>query len=74
MKLPRWSIEPLASLIDLLGPSFRLPFSSTRMRMSVQQMYCDTTKATRELNLEPAFPFLQAVQDIYEWYRARGQI
>ena len=74
LKIPRWMIEPTAVAIEWLHPLIRLPFDSSLLRLSRYYLYCDTSKARRELDLPVPRPFRQAAQETYNWYRERGVI
>jgi len=74
LKIPRWMIEPTAVAIEWLRPLVRLPFDSSQLRLSRHYLYCDTSKARRELDLPEPRPFRQAAQETYDWYREQGVI
>jgi dihydroflavonol-4-reductase len=74
LKIPTWTIEPAADLIDWLRPVLHLPFNSDQLRMSRHYLFCDLSKSRRELNLPDPRPFRQAAQDAYDWYREQGII
>ncbi len=74
LRLPGALVEPLAWLIDLLGPALRLPLDGNQLRLSRRLMYCDTSKARRELGLPAPRPFRQAAREAYDWYRAHGYL
>jgi len=46
----------------------------SHLRLSVHYLYCDTSKAQRELDLPEPRPFRQAAQEAYNWCRERGVI
>jgi dihydroflavonol-4-reductase len=68
--LPKWTLSPLAGLIDMInGLSHRPPLvAGEQIRLGGQKFYVDTSKASHELGL-PQTPFRQAVTDAYVWYR-----
>jgi dihydroflavonol-4-reductase len=68
--LPRWSLPPLARLIDAFNSlSPRPPLvTGEHIRLSGETFYVDNSKAVRDLGL-PQTPFHQAVADAYTWYR-----
>lgn len=70
--LPDWAIEPTASLIDLLRHLAPLPLEGNQLRLSRHRLFCDTSKARRELGLPPPRPARQAMVEALAWYRARG--
>jgi dihydroflavonol-4-reductase len=74
LKIPSWTIEPAADMIDWLRPVLRLPFNSDQLRMSRHYLFCDLSKSRRELGLPEPRPFHQAAQDAYDWYREQGII
>jgi nucleoside-diphosphate-sugar epimerase len=51
-----------------------LPLDGNQFRLSHQFLFCDTSKAQRELGLPEPRPFRQAAQEAYDWYRDRGMI
>jgi len=74
LKIPRRLIEPGAKLIDWMRPLITLPFNSSQLRRSRHYLYCDTSKAQKELELPQPLPFRQAAQDAYDWYLEQGMI
>jgi dihydroflavonol-4-reductase len=72
LKLPDWSINPLAMMIDGLRHIVPLPLDGNQLRLSRQRLWCDTTKASDELGLRPKCTFHQAAQETFEWYRQQG--
>ena len=72
MRVPSCAVEPMASVLGLLSRFSQLPISADQVRMSRHYLYCDLTKAERELGFTPARSFRQAAVDAYEWYRTRG--
>jgi len=71
--LPRWSLEPIARLVDAFnslrpGPPL---VTGYQIRLGGETFYVDSSKAIRELGL-PQTPFRQAAEDAYAWYRQRG--
>ena len=74
LRIPIWSIEPAAKLIDTLRPLITLPLNSSQLRRSRYFTYCDTSKAQKELELPQPLTFRQAAQDAYDWYLEQGMI
>jgi len=74
LKIPGWMIEPAAIAIEWLRPIVQLPFDSSQLRLSHYHLYCDTSKARRELDLPEPRPFRQAAQEAYNWYREQEMI
>lgn len=72
LRLPPWAVEPMAALIGLLSRFFQLPINADQVRMSRHYLYCDLTKARRDLGYTPARSFRQAAVDAHEWYRTQG--
>jgi len=72
--LPDWAVEPTASLIDLVRHVIRLPLEGNQLRLSKQRLFCDTSKARRELGLTRTRPARQAIVEALAWYRARGVV
>ena len=67
--LPRWSLIPLAGLIDAFNSLSRRPSLVTgeQIRLGGMTFYVDSRKAVRELGL-PQTPFRRAAEDAYAWY------
>jgi dihydroflavonol-4-reductase len=72
LKIPSWSIEPAARMIEALQPLMQLPFDAGQLRMSRLRLFCDLSKSQQELKLPEARPFRQAAQEAYAWYRKQG--
>ena len=72
--LPDWAIEPTASIIDLVRRVAPLMLEGNQLRLSRQRLYCDTSKASRELGLTRTRPARQAIVEAFAWYRARGVV
>lgn len=71
--LPRWSLSPLARLIDAFNALSNRPplVTGEHIRLGGKMFYVDNSKAVRELCL-PQTPFRQAAADAYTWYRDHG--
>ncbi len=74
LKIPHWALGPAGASVDALRRLIRLPLDGSQLRMSGHYLYCDTSKARRELLLGEPRPFRQAAQETYDWYRAQGVI
>lgn len=74
LKIPHQLIEPAAKLVDWTRPLITLPFNSSQLRRSRHYLYCDTSKAQKELELPHPLPFRQAAQEAYDWYLKQGMI
>jgi dihydroflavonol-4-reductase len=74
LKIPSWSIEPAARLIDWLQPAIQLPFDAGQLRMSRCRLFCDPSKSQKELKLPEPLPFRRAAREAYAWYRKQGAI
>jgi dihydroflavonol-4-reductase len=74
LRIPNWSIEPAAKLIDTLRPLITLQLNSSQLRRSRYFTYCDTSKAQKELELPQPLTFRQAAQEAYKWYLEQGII
>ena len=72
--LPDWAVEPTASLIDLTRHIIPLPLEGNQLRLSRQRLFCDTSKASRELGLTQTRPARQAIVEAFAWYHARGVV
>lgn len=72
--LPSWSVPLLAALVDAVRLVAPLPLDGNEVRLSRHYLYCDASKAQRELGWSPRRTFREAAQDAYDWYRARGVI
>jgi dihydroflavonol-4-reductase len=69
LRLPGWSVGPLAWLVDRLRPVGRLPLDGNQLRLSRRRLFCDLSKSRRELGLPDPIPFRQAVQEFWDWYQ-----
>jgi dihydroflavonol-4-reductase len=71
--LPRWSLPPLAGLIDVFNSLIPRPplVTGEQIRLAGETFYVDNRKAVRELGL-PQTPFRQAAADAYAWYQEHG--
>ena len=74
LKIPGWIIEPAAKIVEWLQPLVQLPFDSSQLRLSCHYIYCDSSKARRELDFPEPRPFRQVVKVTYDWYREQGII
>ena len=74
VKIPPWAIRPGARIIEWLRPLIPLPFNSDQLRMSRHYLYCDTSKALHELELQKPLPFRQAAQETFDWYQEEGVV
>jgi dihydroflavonol-4-reductase len=72
LKIPHWALRPAGAVADALSPLIRLPFDGSQLRMSGYRLFCDITRAQRELGLGVPRPFREAAQETYDWYRAQG--
>ncbi|MGD2252044.1 MAG: NAD-dependent epimerase/dehydratase family protein, partial [Anaerolineales bacterium] len=72
IKLPPGLISPAAAVVDLLRRFVRLPLDGNQIRMSRHYLYCDSSKAQKELALSKPLSFRQAVEDTYAWYVEEG--
>lgn len=72
--LPDWAVGPTASLIDLIRRIIPLPLEGNQLRLSRQRLFCDTSKASRELGLTRTRPARQAIVEAFAWYRAHGVV
>ncbi len=72
--LPDWAIQPTASLIDLIHRVAPLPLEGNQLRLSRLRLFCDTSKASRELGLTQTRSARQAIVEAFAWYRARGVV
>ncbi len=71
--MPRWSLAPLACLVDLFNRVYPAPplVTGQQIRLGGETFYVDNSKAVRELGL-PQTSFRQAATDAYTWYREHG--
>lgn len=74
LRLPGWVVAGTAWGVDRLRSLVPLPLDGAQLRLSRHYLYCDTSKAQRELGVQASRPFRQAVEETYAWYRARGMI
>lgn len=71
LTLPRFLMGPLAVATRGACRLFCFPFSAEQVWLSARDIYCDSSKAVRELGY-PQTPFRTAVEEAYIWYRERG--
>jgi dihydroflavonol-4-reductase len=73
LTMPRWSLPPLACLVDLFNRVYPAPplVTGQQIRLGGETFYVDNSKAVRELGL-PQTSFRQAATDAYTWYREHG--
>jgi nucleoside-diphosphate-sugar epimerase len=74
LRIPRWALGPAGAVVDALRRAIRLPLDGSQLRMSGHYLYCDTSKARRELLLGDPRSFRQAAQETYDWYCEQGVI
>lgn len=72
IRIPPWLSGPAAWLTALYGRLVGVAVDPNLIRLSRYQLYCDRSKAARELGLAEVRPFRQAAQEAYEWYREQG--
>jgi dihydroflavonol-4-reductase len=72
--LPAALAAPAAFLLETVGRWMRLPFDAGQLRMSRYDLFCDISKAKRELGLPEARPFRQAIEEAYQWYREQDML
>ena len=63
-----------AALLDLAGRFVELPLNGAQMRISRHRLFCDVSKAQRDLGFAATRSFSQAAQEAYDWYRSAGMI
>jgi dihydroflavonol-4-reductase len=74
LKLPHWTLPPLAGVVDLLHRlGVKLPIERQRVLLSGKTMYYDNRKAVSELGLSVR-PFDETVRDAYQWYAENGYL
>jgi dihydroflavonol-4-reductase len=71
--LPSWSIGPLALAASGARAIFgnRIPFDARQVLLSGMNLYFDSSKAMRELDLQVT-PFSKAAQNAFQWYNEHG--
>lgn len=74
LRITGWMIPTAAAVLEIVGRLIRLPLNGDQLRMSAHRLFCDTSKARRELGLTAPRPFRQAAQEAYDWYREQGVI
>lgn len=74
LKIPHRALGPAAAAVDALRVMLPLPLDGSQLRMSGHYLYCDASKAKRELLLGEPRSFRQAAQEAFGWYRAQGVI
>jgi len=74
LHLPDAVVPAAAALLDAAGRLVPLPMNGAQMRISRHRLFCDVTKAQRELAFTASRPFSQAARQAYDWYRSAGMI
>jgi dihydroflavonol-4-reductase len=71
--LPRWTLSPLARIIDTFNALSPWPplVAGEQILLGGETFYVDNSKAVREFGL-PQTPLRQAAEDAYLWYREHG--
>jgi dihydroflavonol-4-reductase len=72
IRLPASLTGPASYLAVLYARLIGVPLDPNLIRLSRYPLFCDRSKAERELGLEDNLPFRQAAQDAYDWYRKQG--
>lgn len=73
-RLPGWALAAGAWGVDQLRRVAPLPLDGSQLRLSRYFLYCDTSKAQRELGLQAPRSFRLAVEEAYAWYREQGVV
>jgi dihydroflavonol-4-reductase len=74
LPIPDTVVPAAAALLDLAGRAVELPMNGAQMRISRHRLFCDVSKARRELGFSATRTFSQAAQEAYDWYRSAGMI
>jgi dihydroflavonol-4-reductase len=74
LHLPDAAVPLAAAWLDAAGRLVRLPMNGAQMRISRHRLFCDVSKARRELGFSATRTFSQAAQEAYDWYRSAGMI
>jgi dihydroflavonol-4-reductase len=74
LSIPDPVVPAVASLMDLAGRVVQLPMNGAQLRISRHRLFCDTTRARRDLGFTATRTFLQSAQEAYDWYRSAGMI
>jgi dihydroflavonol-4-reductase len=74
--IPRLLMEPLAMAFDLFNRVWpREPLvDGNQVRLMKHTIFYDSSKAQRELELEPPIPFSVSVERAFRWYRENGYL
>ena len=75
LEIPGWVLPPAAVAVRAARALFGRPRSldENQVRVLGVKIYADSGKARRELDL-PQTPFVDAVQDAYNWYNKHGYL
>lgn len=74
IQLPRALVPFSATLIDSLNRFVNMPLNGAQLRMAARHIFCDTTKASEDLNFSARRTFPQAALEAYRWYKDHGYI
>jgi dihydroflavonol-4-reductase len=72
IRIPPWLSGPAAWFTALYGRLVGVRVDPNLIRLSRYHIYCDRSKAQRELGLADVRSFRQAAREAYEWYREQG--
>ena len=75
LQIPGWMLPPAAVVVRAARALFGRPraLDESQVRLLGAEIYADAGKARRELDL-PQTPFLEAVQEAYNWYNKHGYL
>jgi len=74
LHLPNGIVPAVGRLLDVAGRFVELPLNGAQMRISRHRLFCDVSKAQRDLGFAATRSFSQAAQEAYDWYRSAGMI
>lgn len=72
IRLPARLTGPASRMTVLYARLVGVPLDPNLIRLSRHRLFCDRSKAQRELGLQDVQPFRRAAQEAYDWYREQG--
>jgi dihydroflavonol-4-reductase len=72
--IPGWVLRLMAGPLDVLCRFVPMPFNGDLLRFCSQLMYYDTRKAEDVLGFKAEYPFRDALQSAYDWYKSQGMV
>jgi dihydroflavonol-4-reductase len=72
LRLPARLTAPASRIVVLYARLIGVPLDPNLIRLSRYHLFCDRSKARRELGLADVLPFRRAAREAYDWYREQG--